>query len=222
MNSNKPFPHWLEPEWERNDITNFTKTTNKVIIADMLEETNQVEGDVIECGVHQGHSLAVIAAKLKSMGSKKAIWAFDSFQGLPTPTPKDKIGDSYHIKALQGYYSDTGVEIVKKRLEVINYQGGSLHLVPGWFHQTLNVASGPFSMIFLDCDLYESYCVCLNNLWPKLSKNGAVIFDEYSSLKYPGARKAINEFFAEKKEKPKRAEQYLQEDKIERWFVQKQ
>ena len=53
--------------------------------------------------------------------------------------------------------------------------------------------------LFLDCDLYESYMLCLEKLYCKVKKGGAIIFDEYYSLKYPDARIAVNEYFEKKK-----------------------
>jgi hypothetical protein len=47
----------------------------------------------------------------------------------------------------------------------------------------------------LDCDLYVSYLKALEFIWPRLSKGGFIYLDEYFSLKFPGARLAVDEFF---------------------------
>ena len=46
-----------------------------------------------------------------------------------------------------------------------------------------------------------------------------MFFDEYYSLKFPGARLAIDEFFLNKKNKPQMHEK--KEREFERWFVRK-
>ncbi len=50
----------------------------------------------------------------------------------------------------------------------------------------------------IDCDLYQSYIETYNFVWPRL-ENGAMIYlDEYYSLKFPGARRATDEFIRDK------------------------
>ena len=67
--------------------------------------------------------------------------------------------------------------------------------------------------------LYKSYLTCLDNLYDNVISGGAVIFDEYYSHKYPGARVAVNEFFLDKKG---HFEKYLTDEGHERWcFIKK-
>jgi O-methyltransferase len=46
----------------------------------------------------------------------------------------------------------------------------------------------------MDCNLYEPHLHALNYSWKYLVKNGGIFLDDYFSLKYPGARIAINQF----------------------------
>lgn len=220
MTTIKPTATWTEADWEANGITDPNKPSSISIVLDNLERTCDVPGAVVECGVWKGHSLAAIAAKLRALGSRKELWAFDSFEGLPTPSTPDKLESGFHPKALKGHFGDTNLDVVKRKLALVGYEA-PVALKPGWFDKTLHEAPSPLSLVFLDCDLYESYQVCLRELWPKLSPGGVMIFDEYYSLKYPGARKAIDEFFADKKDKPQHARQYLQANGFQRWFVLK-
>ena len=54
-------------------------------------------------------------------------------------------------------------------------------------------------LLHLDCDLYQSYKDSLEFLYPKVVRNGIIAFDEYVNEEwaFPGAVKAINEFFGE-------------------------
>jgi len=52
--------------------------------------------------------------------------------------------------------------------------------------------------VLFDCDLYSSNKTALECLWPYFVKRGWFYFAEYYLLKFPGARTAINEFFADK------------------------
>lgn len=48
-----------------------------------------------------------------------------------------------------------------------------------------------YDLVFLDCDLYLSYKLCLEYF---MNKTDVFVFDEYYSLKYPGARIACDDF----------------------------
>ena len=78
------------------------------------------------------------------------------------------------------------------------------YLYEGYFEETLNDKvihqireMGGISFLHLDVDLYKSYLCCLSRLWGIINPGGVIVFDEYhaSSLKkYPGSKKAIDEF----------------------------
>lgn len=96
-------------------------------------------------------------------------------------------------------------------------------LYKGHFKDTMKSGSLPetkFSLIFIDCDLYNGYKTTLNFAWDKLLKGGIVFLDEYYSLKFPGARIAVNEYFANRKdfELIQISKSY---DDFERWIVRK-
>ena len=46
----------------------------------------------------------------------------------------------------------------------------------------------------MDCDLYQSYIETYNFIWPRLEEGAMIYLDVYYSLKFPGARRATNEF----------------------------
>ena len=48
----------------------------------------------------------------------------------------------------------------------------------------------------LDVDLFRSYEIALQKIWPLLVPGGRIFLDEYYSLKYPGARICVDEFVA--------------------------
>ena len=59
------------------------------------------------------------------------------------------------------------------------------------------IPDGSFSA-FLGCDLHDSYTTSLNFLWPQIVKGGVLYADEYYSLKFPGARVAVDNFMEDK------------------------
>jgi hypothetical protein len=69
----------------------------------------------------------------------------------------------------------------------------NVHLVPGWFQDTLqNAPVESISLLHLDGDWYESVKMCLDSLYDKVSPGGAIQFDDYGH--WAGARKAVDEF----------------------------
>jgi hypothetical protein len=78
----------------------------------------------------------------------------------------------------------------------------NIKIIKGNFSETMsksNTFKGDIFASFLDCDLYESYKTCLDFLWPKTIKGGIFYLDEYYSLKFPGAKIAVDEFLIDKK-----------------------
>jgi len=74
--------------------------------------------------------------------------------------------------------------------------------VPGLFVDTMTKENSIHDEIFsafIDCDLYDSYTTSLNFLWPKIIKSGVLYADKYYSLKFHGARIAVNNYLEDKK-----------------------
>ena len=90
----------------------------------------------------------------------------------------------------------------------------NLKLIKGTFAETLPSFNKDIEILHIDCDLYKAYLDCLNNLYERVVEGGCIIFDEYFSLKYPGARDAVNEFFVGKNGY---FENYDSLDNFERW-----
>jgi hypothetical protein len=70
-----------------------------------------------------------------------------------------------------------------------------VRFLPGWFRDTL--ATAPIerlAVLRLDGDMYESTIVALRALYPRLSRGGFVIVDDYALDR---CRQAVNDFRAE-------------------------
>lgn len=165
----------------------------------LLARASQLDGEVIECGVYQGKSLLRIATWLKQRGVRKTIHGLDSFDGFP----KECIGEI-------DLRRDRTREQLRRRFRGANEYPFrilrtaadlelpiKLHI--GYFEETLPrlIASGKqFCFVHLDCDLYESYRLCLEKLYDATVPGGVILFDEYRSTAWPGATRAIDEFLA--------------------------
>ena len=90
----------------------------------------------------------------------------------------------------------------------------NVSLLKGNFSSVLNNFDKEINILHIDCDLYQSYKDCLDKLYTKVVSGGCIIFDEYYSLKYPGPRIAVDEFFKNKKG---HFEKYTTPEGFQRW-----
>lgn len=96
-----------------------------------------------------------------------------------------------------GDFSGTTKESVERKIKFLGLSNA--RLVESEFSKLPLISTLPetseIAGALLDCDLYESYLDALEFIWPRLSTGGFIYFDEYFSLKFPGARVAVDKFF---------------------------
>ena len=167
---------------------------------DMLERTADLPGDIVECGVSIGHGALLFLLLSEQAGLTRSYCGFDSFEGFPDPVEKD---GKTPITG-PGFFANAP-EVVQRTLRdgrlpdtVIEQR---VRLIKGWFEDTVPRYDGQIAILHLDCDLYESYRTCLSTLYDKVVPRGIIMFDEYDGKWWPGAKKAIDEFFLNKPER---------------------
>lgn len=166
-----------------------------------LEKVKRIEGDIVECGVSIGHGTLLFLLLSEYIGVERTYFGFDSFAGFPDPVKEDGAtpitGKDYWAsppEAVLKVLRDGRIPEEKIRDRV--------RLVKGLFDETLPSYKGKIALLHLDGDLYESYKSSLTNLYDKVVTGGIIMFDEYDDQRWPGAKVAIDEFFADKPEKP--------------------
>jgi hypothetical protein len=186
------------PQLDYNEITRFSYFKR------IFDLVNDAEGDIVECGVGHGISLLYFAFLVKNEMKGRKVWGFDSFEGFPEYSEKDNINH----KKRKGGWKDTSVWGVRNLLITsgldANFIDSQITLVKGFFNDSLPKYRGSgIALLHLDVDLYDSYLTSLEELYPKVNVGGAVLFDEYlgtrDHLKFPGAQRAIDEYFGENK-----------------------
>jgi len=182
-----------------------------------------ISGEIVELGCNDGRTSAIIQKTLDENKSKKKIYVYDSFKGLPEKNKKD--GNTNFKKEW----------CMKPKGELINvfkkYELKLPRIVLGWFNETLPKKL-PKTICFahLDGDFYSSIKESLESIYPKLSKGAIVVIDDFYSYRnhkkieklinknrysqescrkikiknlLPGVKKACDEFFKDKEEKIK-------------------
>jgi len=169
--------------------------------------SENIVGDFAELGVWRGNTASVLA--YYAAGANRKVYLFDTFKGFDS---RDLEGVD---KDKQITFADTSLEMVK---EVIGNPSDICNFVKGYFPSTVTDEhkATTYSIVSIDCDLYEPMKAGLEFFYPLMSKGGLLLLHDYSSLCWDGAKKAIDEFCAKNDEYP-----ILMPDKSGSAFIRK-
>ena len=168
-----------------------------------------IEGDIVECGVWKGGSMMAAALTLLRVGAPdRDLYLFDTFTGMPRPGPDDQDSpyDGYSLESKwrrkrRSGWASVSEDSVRAAMESTGYPPERIHLVPGMVEDTLPAeAPATLGLLRLDTDWYQSTRHELVQLYPRLAEGGVLIVDDYGH--YAGARKAVDEYFEERGERP--------------------
>lgn len=168
-----------------------------------LAEERRIEGAIVECGVAEGGTAAMMALTSRLYGGEesRAKWFFDSYEGLPDPTPEDyENGRAGHfVRPLpKGSCLGTIEQVSNLLFNNLGFEPGEISLVKGWFQQTIPANHdkvGKVAILRLDGDWYESTKIPLDYFYHQVSRGGFIIVDDYATCF--GSRKAVDEFLQE-------------------------
>lgn len=167
-----------------------------------VAKSTEIRGAILECGVYRGASLLALAHL--AMPSRPPIYGLDSFEGLDEPVEADKFRDgTLDEAAYRGAMADVNLETLRHRLDALGWH--HVKLIKGFFKDTLpQVRDERFSLVHIDCDLYEPHVECLEFAYPRMLPGGAIVLDDYGNPHWPGAKRAVDEFFQNRPEKPEK------------------
>jgi hypothetical protein len=154
---------------------------------------DQVPGDLIETGVWRGGICVLMRGILKAHGvTDRRVWVADSFEGVPGPRddshPLDRDMALHNLNSVLSI----PVEEVRDTFAAYGLLDEQVRFLEGWFHETLPAAPiDALAVLRLDGDLYESTRDALGTLYPKLSRGGFVIIDDYNMTP---CRTAVHEY----------------------------
>ncbi|HEX8770075.1 MAG TPA: TylF/MycF/NovP-related O-methyltransferase, partial [Acidimicrobiales bacterium] len=157
----------------------------KWFLRELARSSRDVAGEIAECGSLRGASGYFIADA--TSGTAKQLHLFDSWEGLPRPSDAD--GTHWKAGDLTSGEAECLATLAPFGERVVTHRGW----IPERFGDVEHLR---FSLVHIDVDLYEPHRDAVQFFWPRLSEDGLMIFDDYGSSFCPGARRAIDEFFA--------------------------
>jgi len=219
---------------------NCNPVNNINLILQKLKEYHNTNGAYVECGTYRGNTIlpAAIYSKHFDVFQSQLLYGIDTFKGFPKTNNNEHdyrdhpmfFKTLYENKEIDQLHFTKAMHRTKKFTDTSHLENeyfldtnlvfntcnkfNNIKLLQGTFKEITPGFNENISILHLDGDLYYSYLTCLENLYDNVIMGGVVIFDEYYSHKYPGARVAVNEFF---KSKPGHFEMYLTSEGHERW-----
>jgi hypothetical protein len=173
-------------------------------------EMNQIEGDLVECGVWKGGNAMVMAKAMLSCNSTgREIYLYDTFEGMVEPGKKDIDFKGRHSEGEWKKQQTTGInkwcyapiEEVQRNMALTGYPLERIRYIKGKVQDTLpGEIPARIAVLRLDTDWYESTLHELIHLYPRLSVGGILLIDDYGHWK--GQKEAVDEFFAKMEYKP--------------------
>ena len=185
------FAPWEMPEWQRrlrtDDPRSLVPVHAKYVLYSLaLDATRRCSGDMAECGVYKGGTAKILA----ELNPGRPLHLFDTFAGMPETDPARDLHRA-------GDFSETSLASVQAYLA----ENKNARCVQGLVPETLAaVRDRSFSFVHIDLDIYQAIKSACEFFYPRMQPGGVMLFDDYGHSSCPGARAAVDEFFADKPE----------------------
>jgi O-methyltransferase len=188
----------------------YTMTTPERIYA-LIEAVRYVSsagipGSIVECGVWRGGSMMAVALTLAAAHKQDIdLYLLDTYEGMSEPGAVDvdfrgeaaatRLSHTRKTKSSE-IWAYSPVEEVRRNMAQTGYSESRLHFIEGKVEDTLPArAPEQIALLRLDTDWYASTRHELVHLYPRLSRGGVLVIDDYGHWK--GARQAVDEYLAE-------------------------
>jgi len=160
-------------------LPNHSSLLGTWLICGLLFKSKNLSGDAVELGVYQGGCAYCSARFMEIIEDERKYIMVDNFTGF------------------DGLFTDTSYEQVCSLFKHFD----NVNIVKGNIPQVLDsFKSKNYSFVYCDCDLYEPTLSSLKYFYPKLSKGGIFLIDDYCVTQgFLDVRKAVDEFCKDNK-----------------------
>jgi O-methyltransferase len=160
---------------------------NLVTLGRAIVEEN-VPGVIVECGVLDGGTAALMAWASREADPTRPVHLFDAWEGLP----KTSAEDGAEAAVWTGQVVGSPARVVAA-MSTLKIDANRINFHRGWFDQTFPKVSLPqVALAHIDCDFYEPTRLCLDKWYPVLSPGGFMQVDDYDA--FLGCHTAVDEF----------------------------
>ena len=150
----------------------------KSIVEEIMEL--QVEGDLVFIGTFKGGGALYLKALFEELGFKNNCWLFDSFEGFNNSLLNKEENQSINLFTDNGKFFNQPTEKSVQKLFKDYCLDSDLQIVNGFIEDSFSkVAIEKIAFLHLDLDIYSSTLFALEAYYPKISKNGWVVIDDY-------------------------------------------
>ncbi|MBO6805948.1 TylF/MycF/NovP-related O-methyltransferase [Thalassospira sp.] len=178
---------------------NFAKRGRHFMLYDLLNlafDNLGNEGDIAECGCWKGQSTYMIAKLIQQRG-EASFHVFDSFEGLSSFEDQDidrnKTRDLTHLDSRRKHFASDEAK-VRANLRNFNF----ISFYRGWIPDRFpEVEWASYKFVHIDVDMYQPYIDSIRFFYPRMLRGGVLVFDDYGSSGFPGARRAVDELAEE-------------------------
>ncbi len=165
------------------------------VLFNAAQGISPLSGDIAECGSRKGKSARFILEGLGDL-SQRTFHIFDSFEGLSKPAQQDRkvSGDTVWKSGDLA----TSQDVLLNNLDRFR---NTISIRKGWIPERFSdVHERHFVFVHIDVDLYQPTRDSLEFFYDRMVPGGVIICDDYGSSSCPGAKKAFDEFFADRPE----------------------
>jgi len=174
---------------------------NKVLAHyELFKMTSDIPGDIIECGVFKGVSLIRFAIYRYLFENEflRKIVGFDVFGEFPGTKYKEDLKYIKNFIARAGSQSISIEQLYRVFIKkgIHNFElikGDVTNTIPKYIKENPHLK---ISLLNLDTDFYEPAETILKCLFPRISKGGILILDNYGIQ--PGETRAADDYFKDK------------------------
>jgi O-methyltransferase len=185
---------------ELQQLLGYIPQENVLSTAMDFAKWSQLDGDYLEFGVYSGarFSSAFHLARRNRLTDMR-FYAFDSFEGLPEIRGVDADGFQQFSKG--AYACDLAT--FRSNLEDMQVDLAKVEIVAGWYDDVLNdeakerLPLRAASVIWVDCDLYESTVPVLAFVTDYVQDGTVLIFDDWFCFRgdpHRGEQRAFREW----------------------------
>lgn len=170
---------------------------------ELFKMISPVKGSIVECGVYRGFGLmtwAKLSAILEPENLTRRIYGFDSFDGFPSVSERDKskLTDVSVGHLRSDSYDELSELICEYDKDRFLGHIPKVELVKGDLTKTTSefIKTHPHlivSLLFIDCDLFDPTKSAIEAFLPRMPKGAVLAFDDLDNPLWPGETLAFLE-----------------------------